>query len=140
MSMLLDRFTAPAEPEEPPVTTPRPRSFGVPWWAGVPGLDPAVPVDEGTFADWGFAAQCTAMACAAHVFGNAAGYSEKLFSRKGSPARQWADWLLAAVSEEDAARRRLALRLACEHSEALNAGDILEDAATLYASVSPGRR
>lgn len=136
MTPLLERFTAPADPEEPPVTTPRPRSFGAPWpWTGVCGLDPAMPV-----TDWATAAQCTAMACAAHVFGNAAGYAEKLFSRKGSPARQWADWLLSAVSDEDAARRRLALRLACEHSEALNAGDILEDAATLYASCSPGRR
>lgn len=135
MTSLLDRFTGTDEPEEPQMTTPRPRIPGVPWWAAVPGLDPAAP-----FGDWTIAAQCTAMACAAHVFGNAAGYAEKLFSRKGPPARQWLDWLMQAPSDEDATRRRLALRLACEHSEALNAGDILDDAGVLHAACSPGRR
>lgn len=135
MTSLLDRFTATDEPEGDTVTQPHARPTAFPWWAGVYGMDPAIPV-----TDWGLAAQCTAMACAAHVFGNAAGYAEKLFSRKGSPARQWLDWLLQAASDEDATRRRLALRLACEHSEALNAGDILDDAGVLHAACSPGRR
>ena len=135
MTSLLDRFTAPAEPEETPVTTPRPRIPGVPWWAGVYGLDPAMPVNE-----WVLAAQCTAMACASHVFGAPAGYAEKMFSRKGSPASQFTAWLLHDGGPEDAARRRLALRLAADSAQALNAGEILEDAQALLDSCFPGRR
>lgn len=137
MTSLLDRFTAPAEPEETRVTNPPAPALprGVPWWAGVHGLDPALPVD-----DWALAAQCTAMACAAHVFGAGAGYPAKLLSRKGSPARQWLDWLLEAPGPEDAARRRLALRLICERTQSADADDVLEDAAHLHSSCSTGRR
>jgi hypothetical protein len=135
VTSLLDRFTAPADPEETRVTNPPPAlPRGVPWWAGVHGLDPALPAD-----DWGLAAQCTAMACAAHVFGTGAGYPAKLISRKPSPARQFLDWLLDAAGPEDAARR-LALRLICERTQSADADDVLEDAGKLHASCSPGRR
>lgn len=136
MTSLLDRFTAPADPEETRVTNPPPAlPRGVPWWAGVHGLDPALPAD-----DWGLAAQCTAMACAAHAFGADAGWPERLLSRKGSPSAQFLGWLLEAQGPEDAARRRLALRLTCERTQAGDADGILEDAGKLHASCSPGRR
>lgn len=134
MTSILDRFTDP-EPEEIRVSTPRPYTPGVPWWAGVHGLDPAIPVD-----DWALAAQCTAMACAVHVFGTAAGYVEKFFSRKGAPARQWTGWLLEAVGPEAAALRRLALRLICNQGPPLDADGILDDAGRLLDACSPGRR
>ena len=135
MTSLLDRFTGTDEPEEIRVTTPRPYTPGVPWWAGVHGLDPAVPVD-----DWALAAQCTAMACAAHVFGTAAGYPARMLSRKSIPAGQMAAWLLEAAGPEDAARRRLALRLICDQGPASDADVILEDARHLHDACSPGRR
>lgn len=135
MTSLLDRFTGTDEPEEIRVTTPRPHTPGVPWWAGVYGLDPAVPVD-----DWALAAQCTAMACAVHIFGVGAGYPVKMLSRKGAPARQWTAWLLEAAGPEDALRRRLALRLICEQTPATDPDGILEDAGHLLDACSPGRR
>jgi hypothetical protein len=101
----------------------------------VPGLDPAIPVD-----DWTLAAQCTAMACAARIFGTGAGYAEKLFSRKGAPAGYWAGWLLEAASGEDALRRRLALRLICDQDPESDADGILDDARHLHGACTPGWR
>jgi hypothetical protein len=138
MTSLLERFTGPAgDLEEPRVTNPSPFTLprGVPWWAGVYGLDPALPVE-----DWALAAQCTAMACAACVYGLGAGYRAKLITRKGAPAAQWLDWLLEAAGPEDATRRRLALRLICERTQADDADAILEDARHLHAACSPGAR
>ena len=143
MSLLADRFTAPAEPEETRVTNPAPAlPRGVPWWAGAYGLDPAVTAEAMGLdvPDWGLAAQCTAMACAAHVFGTAAGWPEKLLSRKGSPARQLLDWLLDTAAPEDAARRRLALRLICERTQAADADGVLEDARRLHDACMARRR
>lgn len=143
MTSLIDRFTAPAEPEETRVTNPPtapPR--GVPWWAGAYGLDPAVTAEAMGLdvPDWGLAAQCTAMACADRVFGTDAGYSERLLSRKGSPAAQLLGWLLEAAGPEDAARRRLALRLTCDRTQAADADGILEDAGRLHGSCAARRR
>jgi hypothetical protein len=138
VTSLLDRITGTDDDtEDAPMTTPRQgfRPASAPWWAGVCGLDPAVPVD-----DWALAAQCTAMACAARVFGAGAGYAEKMFSRRGAPARYWAGWLLEAPAPDDAARRRLALRLICEQAPAADADDILTDAQHLHDACSPGRR
>ena len=138
MTSLLDRFIPAADsPEEPRVTNPSPFTLprGVPWWAGVYGLDPAIPVE-----DWALAAQCTAMASAACVYGLGAGYPARLLSRKGAPARQWLDWLLDTASPEDAARRRLALRLICERTQPDGADEVLEDAKHLHAACSPGAR
>jgi hypothetical protein len=54
MVTLIERLTGPADaPEETPVTTPRPfapavpGASQVPWWTGVPGLDPDV-----RYQDW----------------------------------------------------------------------------------------
>ncbi len=138
MTTLLDRVTGTAsEPQETRVTNPAPFTLprGVPWWAGVPGLDPAMPAD-----DWALAAQCAAMACAVCVFGTGAGYAGKLLSRKGAPARQWLDWLLEAPGPEDASRRRLALRLICERTQVADADAILEDARHLHDACSARRR
>ena len=138
MTSILDHLTARDDTEDAPMTTPRQgfrAASAVPWWAGVHGLDPAIPVGE-----WTLAAQCTAMACAAHVFGTAAGYSEKMLSRKGAPARQWVNWLLEDSGPEGATRRRLALRLICDQDPALDADGILEDARHLLDACSPGRR
>lgn len=135
MTSILDRLTGTdPEPEEIRVTTPRPYTPGVPWWAGAYGLDPAIPVE-----DWALAAQCTAMACAARIFGTAAGYPVRMLSRK-SPAGQWTGWLLEDAGPEDAARRRLALRLICDQDPAPDADAILEDARHLLDACSPGRR
>lgn len=122
----------------PPPSLPR----GVPWWAGAYGLDPAVTAGAVGLdvPDWALAGQCTAMACAVHVFGPAAGWPERLLSRKGSPAAQLMAWLLEAPEPVDAARRRLALRLACDRTTAADADGILEDARHLHASCAPRRR
>ena len=134
MTALVERFTGTAEPEEKPVTTPPPFRGASPWQY-VPGIDPAAAA-----GDWALEAQCTAMACAAHVYGLGAGYPTKLLTRKGAPAKQWVDWLLEAAGPEDAARRRLALRLICERTQPGDADDILEDARHLHAACSPGAR
>jgi hypothetical protein len=135
MVALIERFTGTAEPEERPVTAPQPFTRGLSPWQYVPGIDPAAGI-----ADWALEAQCTAMACAAHVYGAGAGYPVKLLSRKGAPARQWLDWLLDTASPEDAALRRLALRLICERTQAADADDILEDARHLHDACSARRR
>jgi hypothetical protein len=137
MTSLIERFAGTAEPEGGTVTNPSPPAMprGVPWWAGVYGLDPAIPAD-----DWALAAQCTAMACAARIFGTGAGYAEKLFSRKGAPAGYWAGWLLEAASGEDALRRRLALRLICDQDPESDADGILDDARHLHGASTPGWR
>lgn len=117
------------------MSTPRPRSYGVPWWAGVYGLDPAIPVD-----DWVLAAQCSAMACAVLVFGENAAYPERLLSRKGTPAARMTAMLLEIAGEPGIQRRILALRLACEQDASGETDQILIVARNLYDSCSPGRR
>ena len=138
MTSVLDHLTGRDDTEDAPMTTPRqgyrPVS-SVPWWAGVYGLDPAIPV-----GDWAVAAQCTAMACAARIYGAGAGYPVKMLSRKGAPAAQWTAWLLAAPGPEDAIRRRLALRLICEQDQPDGADAILDDAQRLHGACSPGHR
>ena len=138
MSLLFDRFTAPAEPEEPPVTTPRPRSYGVPWWAGTYGLDPAIPVD-----DWAVAARYTALACAVHVYGPDAAYRTAVlpFGKKAVPANlRLRAWLLdrSVTTAEHAERRRFGLRLACEHGTGLEVDDLLHVAQDFADALGPG--
>lgn len=143
MSLLAERFAAPAESEETRVTNPPPAlPRGVPWWAGAYGLDPAVTAEAMGLdvPDWALAGQCTAMACAVRVFGPSAGWPERLLSRKGSPAAQLLGWLLDAADAQDAARRRLALRLTCDQTQAADADGILEDARRLHDSCAPRRR
>lgn len=135
MIPLLERFTGPADDlEDRPVTTPPPFRGASPWQY-IPGIDPAA-----SLGDWALEAQCTAMACAAHVYGLGAGYRAKLITRKGSPAAQWLDWLLDTASPEDAALRRLALRLICERAAVSDADDILEDARHLHDATTARRR
>jgi hypothetical protein len=133
MTSLLDRFTGTDEPEEIRVSTPRPYAPGVPWWSGVYGLDPAIPVD-----DWAVAARYTALACAVHVVGLDAVYRTTMLpTRKGAPvAFRFRMWLLEAKEPEGAARRRFALRLACEHARDLDMDDLLRVAQDLYAALT----
>ena len=140
MTSILDRFTGTDhdDTEDAPMTTPRQgfrAASAVPWWAGVYGLDPAIPVDDDDLA-----AQCTAMVCAVRIFGAGAGYPAKWLSRKSVPAAQLTAWLLESASAEGAVRRRLALRLICEMTQATDPDGILEDARHLLDACSPGRR
>ena len=135
MTFLLER-TAPAEPERTTMTTPPPfsRPSPFPWWAGVYGLDPAVPVD-----DWDVAARYTALACAVHVAGTDAVYRTTLLGRKGVAAvARMRAWLLEATEPEGAARHRFALRLACEHAGGLKMDDLLEMAEAFHDALRPG--
>lgn len=143
MSLLADRFTAPAEPEEPTVTTPRPRSYGVPWWAGVPGLDPAIPVGEYEAHDYVTAASYTALACAVHMYGLDAAYRTAVlpFGKKAVPANlRLRAWLLdrSVTTPEHAARRRFGLRLACEHGAGLEVDGLLQVAQDFTDALGPG--
>ena len=134
MIPLLDRMTGTDEPEvAPPVTTPRPHAYGVPWWAGVYGLDPAIPVD-----DWDVAARYTALACAVHVTGiNAVYRTSMLPTRKGSPpVARFRSWLVEVQTPEGTARRRFALRLACEHAAGYEMDDLLRVAQDFYEALT----
>lgn len=138
MTSLLDRFTTPAEPEEPSVTTPRPRYSAAPWWAAAPGLDPAIPVD-----DWAAVAPYTALACAIHVYGPGAAYRTAVlpFGKKAVPAGlRLRAWLLdrSVATPEHAERRRFGLRLACEHGAGLDVDDLLEMAQDFADALGPG--
>jgi len=134
MTSLLERITGTADnPEETRVTTPRPYApAAVPWWAGVYGLDPAIPV-----GDWAIAARCTAMACAVRIHGVDAPYRAGLF--KSSPATRWHEWLWKAVTPVDAAARRLALRLVCDQAGTVDPDHVLQVAQDLLAAVGPPR-
>jgi hypothetical protein len=135
MTTLLERFTgADADREETPLTQPyHRRPAGLPFWAGVPGLDPAAPL----LGDWSVAARLAAMVCALHVHGPDAGLPRILGK---PPAQKYLDWLLEARSEDEAYMRRYALRFACEHADIIGAGGILDVASQVCAAVAPGRR
>jgi hypothetical protein len=143
MTALLDRFTGTDEPERTPVTTPRPfapsvpGASAIPWWTGVPGLDPDIRVSED---GWLFAAECSAMACAAQVIGIDAGRADWWRSVKSAPARKWLEWLLESPGEPDTRKRILALRLVCERAAAIDGDQILHAAQSLHAACSPGTR
>ena len=134
MIPLLDRMTGTHDDlEAAPMTTPRPHAYGVPWWAGVYGLDPAIPVD-----DWDVAARYTALACAVHVTGINAVYRTSLMpTRKNAPpVARFRSWLLEATNPEGAARRRFALRLACEHAAGYEMDDLLRVAQDFYEALT----
>ena len=144
MTVILDRLTgAEPEPERTHVSQPRPfapsipGASNLPWWTGVPGLDPDIRVGQG---DWLFAAECSAMACAAQVIGVDAGRADWWRSVKGAPARKWLEWLLEYTSEPDIRKRILALRLICERAAAIDDDQILHAAQSLHAACSPGAR
>ena len=121
MTSLLERITGTDAPEETPVTNPppRPRPYSVPWWLGVPGLDPAVPAP----ADRELAARIAALACAQHVHGPAA-TAGAVWAK--SPAQKYLEWLLRAGGDWDAWVRRYALRRACDDVGVIGAEGILE--------------
>jgi hypothetical protein len=144
MTSLLERFTGPADDLETPLTPPPqqytpavPGTSAIPWWTGVPGLDPDIRVpDDG----WLLAAECSAMACAAQVVGIGAGRAGWWRTEKSSPARKWLDWLLEAAGTPDTRKRILALRLICERAAVIHDEHILRAAQSLYAACTPGAR
>ena len=90
MTSILERWTgASDELEETPVPVPRqglpavPGTSAIPWWTGVPGLDPDCR-DE----DWAQAAGFAAMACAAQVLGTSAGRADWWRTEKSAPGRE----------------------------------------------------
>jgi hypothetical protein len=142
VTTLLERFTGTSdELEAAPVTVPQrglpavPGTSAIPWWTGVPGLDPDVRA-----MDWQMAAECSAMACAAQVLGTGAGRADWWRSVKGAPARKWVTWLLEAPDEIDGRKRILALRLISERAAVIADDHILQAAQSLHAACSPGMR
>lgn len=140
MTSLAARFLGTADdPEDTPVTTPPrripavPGANGIPWYAGVPGLDP-----ECRVADWTYAARCAAMACAALVLGAEAGRHAALRTPRSAPAAKWLEWLFKASDEVDGKMRILALRLTCEHAGAISADQVLQAASDLHAACWTG--
>ena len=141
MTSLLDRITGSADDlEDAPVTTPMPFTPAVPgtstivWWFGIPGLDPDIRVAP---EDWLFAAECSAMACAAQVVGLDAGRADWWRSAKSAPARKWLEWLLEAQpGSPDMRKRILALRLVCERAAVISDDYILHAAQSLHAACS----
>src|SRR5580704_13920273 len=101
MVTILERLTgASGDLEEIPMPVPPqglpavPGTSAIPWWTGVPGLDPDCRVD-----DWAYAAGCAAMACAAQVLGSGAGRADWWRTQKSAPAARWLAWLLEATHD-----------------------------------------
>ena len=142
MTSLLERMTGTGDDlEETTVTFPPqpyapavPGISAIPWWTGVPGLDPEIRVGP---ADWLLAAECSAMACAAQVIGIDAGRADWWRSARSAPARKWLMWLLEAPGEPDTRKRILALRLVCERAAVIPDDHILQAAQSLHAACSP---
>ena len=135
MTSLMERITGPADTlEDRPVTTPRPFALAVPgtsqvpWWTGVPGLDPDV-----RYQDWQYAAECAAIACGIHVLGADAGRADWLRGHIKNPVRKWAEWLTAG-GEFEAPKRTLTLRMLCERSDAIGPDYILAAAKDICAA------
>ena len=126
MTSLMERLAGVTdEPEVAPMTVPRqglpavPGASMIPWWTGVPGLDPDV-----RYQDWIYAAECAAIACGIHVLGADAARAEWLRGRIKSPVKAWAEWLTSG-GEFLAPKRTLALRMLCERSDAIGPDHIL---------------
>ena len=135
MVAFLERLTGPADDlEDMPVTTPRqalpavPGTSHIPWWTGVPSLDPDV-----RYSDWIWAAECAAIACGIHVLGADAGRAEWLRGRMKSPVSQWVKWLTDG-GEFEAPKRTLTLRMLCERSDAISPDYILSAAKDICAA------
>ena len=96
MTTLLDRLTGTDPEPEVTMTVPRqglppvPGSSMIPWWTGVPGLDPDV-----RYHDWMYAAECAAIACGIHVLGADAARADWLRGQIKGPVNKWAEWLTA---------------------------------------------
>jgi len=132
VTSLLDRITGTGGDfeERPlsnlPFTPPVPGTSAIPWWTGVPGLDPDV-----RNTDWRVAARCSAMACAAQVFGLDAGRPRII---RGAPVRRWVGWLLEAGEDTECRMRILALRLVCERAAGADPDVVLQAAQEIYAA------
>lgn len=133
MTSILGRLTGTAEPEVP-MTIPRhgspsvPGASQVPWFTGVPVLDP----DVSRFADWEYAAECVAIACGVYVLGADAGRTEWLRGHMKSPVRKWAEWL--GSSQADMPKRALALRMLCERAGTIHPDNILSVAQSICSA------
>jgi hypothetical protein len=131
MTSILDRVAGTDEgalmpiPESLPAV---PGTSAIPWWMGVPGLDPDV-----RWADWEYKAECAAIACGVHVLGLDAGRASWLQGQMKAPVRKWAEWLVAG-GEGQAPKRAMTLRLVCERSAAIGPDHILDVAKTLCAA------
>ena len=126
---VIDRLTgADIEPEGivpfPESLPAVPGTSAIPWWTGVPGLDPDV-----HYKDWIYAAECAAIACAVHVLGLDAGRAEWLRGQMKAPVRKWAEWL--AYDQAQAPKRAMTLRLVCERAAVISPDYILQVAKDL---------
>lgn len=126
--------------EDPVTIPPHPGSVTCvhadPWFKGVSGMDPELPI-----ADRHYAAQVTAMVLAARYLqletrGNPLFHAR---SRVYQVVADWRAWLDGADSEADYHLRKLALWQVCEHQDT-GPEYILAAARDLYAAVRGGRR
>lgn len=97
-----------------------PGTSAIPWWTGVPGLDPDV-----RWADWESKAEFVAIACGVHVLGLDAGRADWLRGQMKSPVKTWLKWLVAG-GEAELPKRAMTLRLVCERSAAIGPDYILK--------------
>jgi len=134
MTVMERLMGADTEPEEPRMTFPPqglpavPGTSAIPWWTGVPGLDPDL-----HYKDWIYAAECAAIACGVHVLGLDAARVEWARLRMKSPVQRWAKWLTDG-GQAQAPKRTLTLRLVCERSATIDPEYILKVAQDLCAA------
>jgi hypothetical protein len=135
-------MTADRHPEETDVTTPPDDAFPVqgptcghidPWWRGVTGIDPQLPV-----RDWTWAAIIASTALAARYLSLETRGNRMLNHRPAvySVAASWREWLAASNSQPDYFHRLTTLRLVLEHQGDLDPQDALDVAAALHKAVT----
>ncbi len=105
-----------------------PGTSAIPWWTGVPGLDP-----DTRYTDWIYKAECAAIACGVQVLGLDAGRADWLRGQMQAPVTRWAKWLVEG-GEAQAPKRMMTLRLVCERSAAIHPDHILKDAQNLCSA------
>ncbi len=107
-----------------------------PWWKGVSGIDPELPV-----ADRRYAAQAATIALAARYLRLEA-RGNPLFNARArvyAVAAAWRAWLAAATDDADYHLRKLALWMTCEHQDAVP-DDILPAARDLHDAITAAPR
>ena len=122
MTSILDRMTGTDEGTLMPIPQSLPSVPGtsaIPWWTGVPGIDP-----DARYTDWIYKAECAAIACGVVVFGLDAGRADWLRGQMKAPVKKWAEWLVKG-GELQAPKRTMTLRLVCERSAAIHPDHIL---------------
>lgn len=129
----------PEQEEAPPMPLRIPSAgrspAGITWWADIPGLDPVA-----STGDWSVDVTCAGMACAYHLYGEAAARAESWLPRKAAPAQRFVEWLLQAQSQPDATRRVLALRLVVDQPFITDVDRLLDWLEDLRASCTPRPR